>query len=106
MVNKKVIEEVKKRLVKVYDPLKIYIFGSYVWGNPTEDSDLDLLVVVEKSDEKSYRRPIAGHIALSGVDTPKDLIIYTEREFNQRTGDITTLCYKIKNEGKEIYARA
>ena len=105
MVNKKIIEEVKKRLVKVYDPLKIYIFGSYAWGDPTKDSDLDLLVVVEESDEKSYRRPISGHIALSGVDIPKDLIIYTKKEFEERTGDITTLCYKIKNEGREIYAR-
>ena len=105
-MNEQIIEEVKNRLIKVYDPLKIYLFGSYAWGSPTEDSDLDLLLVVEKSNEKTYRRPIKGHIALSGVGIPKDLIIYTEEEFEERSGDITTLCYKVKNEGKEIYAKA
>ncbi|MFH1643797.1 MAG: nucleotidyltransferase domain-containing protein [bacterium] len=106
MLSEKTLEVIKKRLIKIYNPLKIYIFGSYAWGNPTEDSDLDLLIVVEDSNEKTYRRPIKGHVALSGIDTPKDLIIYTKQEFEERSGDITTLCYKVKNEGKVIYAKA
>ena len=41
MISKEVIKEVKNRLVKTYDPIAIYIFGSYAWGTPTLDSDLD-----------------------------------------------------------------
>ena len=106
MIKEEIIEEVKKRLVEVYDPIAIYMFGSYAWGCPTEDSDLDLLIVVDKSDEKSYKRPVAGHYALRGLDVSKDLIVKTKEEFEQASGNITTLMYKIKNDGELVYARA
>ena len=106
MIKKEIIEEVKKRLVKVYDPIAIYVFGSYAWGTPTEDSDLDLLIVVDESDEKSYKRPVAGHRALRGLDISKDLIIKTKEEFEEASSNITTLIYKIKEDGELIYARA
>ena len=105
MISKEKIEEVKKRLVEVYNPLAIYIFGSYAWGNPTEDSDLDLLVVVDSSDEKSYKRPVKGHHVLFGLEISKDIIVYTRDEFEKSSNDITTLCYKIKNEGEKVYSQ-
>ena len=36
----------------------------------------------------------------------KDMVIYTKDEFEKSSKDITTLCYKIKKDGKVIYARA
>lgn len=107
MISKEIIEEVKNRLVKAYNPVAIYLFGSYAWGTPTEDSDLDLLIVVDKSDEKSYERPILGYIALRGLeDISKDLIVQTKEEFERFSKDVTTLGYKIKKDGELIYARA
>jgi len=106
MIKKEIIEEVKKRLVEVYDPIAIYVFGSYAWGCPNEDSDLDLLIVVDESDEKSYKRPVAGHRALRGLDLSKDIIVKTKKEFEQASDNITTLMYKIKNDGELVYARA
>ena len=106
IIDKSTIEEVKKRLVEVYNPVAIYIFGSYAWGTPTEESDLDLLVVIDKSDEKSYKRPVVGYRALRGLDISKDLIIKTKNEFETSAQNITTLIYKIKKDGKLLYARA
>jgi len=106
MITQEIINEVKNRLVKTYDPVSIYLFGSYAWGKPNEDSDLDLLIVVEKSSEKTYKRLLAGHDALFGLCIPKDLIIYTKEEFEKYSGDITTLGYKIKKDGELIYARS
>lgn len=106
MINKKIIDEVKNRLIKTYDPIAIYLFGSYAWGKPTEDSDLDLLIVVDKSDEKSYKRTIPGYDALFGMGISKDIIVYTKEEFEERANNITTLGYKIKKDGELIYARA
>jgi len=106
MVTKDVLEEVKNRLVETYNPIVIYLFGSYVWGAPTEDSDLDLLIVIDKSDEKSYERVRPGQRALFGLGIANDLIIYTKDEFDRISSNVTTLGYKIKNEGKIIYARA
>ena len=106
MINKDVIEEVKNRLVKTYNPIAIYLFGSYAWGTPTEDSDLDLLIVIDKSDEKSYNRTRPGQRALFGLCISKDLVIYTKEEFDHIANDVTTLGHKIKKDGKLIYARA
>ncbi|MCK5853397.1 nucleotidyltransferase domain-containing protein, partial [bacterium] len=47
------ITELKETIVnnlKVLNPLKIILFGSYAYGNPNEDSDLDICIV-----EKSYK---------------------------------------------------
>ena len=106
MIKKEIIEEVKNRLVDTYDPIAIYVFGSYAWGCPTEDSDLDLLIVVDESQEKSYERPVVGYKALRGLDLSKDLVVYTKEEFEERSSIKTTLGYKIKNDGKVLYARA
>ena len=65
-------------------------------GTPNEESDLDLLIVVDKSNEKSFERPIAGYRALCGLELiSKDLIVQTKAEFEQRSGEITTLEYKV-----------
>jgi len=106
MITKEVIENVKKRLVKVYNPVAIYLFGSYAWGSPTEDSDLDLLIVVEKTDQKSYDRPLAAYDALFGMNIAKDIIVYTKEEFEEAAKNKATLGFKIKKDGKLIYARA
>jgi predicted nucleotidyltransferase len=106
VIEKSVINEVTKRLVKVYNPIAIYIFGSYSWGTPTPDSDLDLLIVIDKSEEKNYTRPVAGHKALADLDISKDIIVYTQEEFEELSRKKSTLAFKIKKEGSKIYARA
>jgi predicted nucleotidyltransferase len=106
LIEKGTIEEVKNRLVKTYNPIAIYIFGSYAWGSPTEDSDLDLMIVVEKSDERSFDRPRPGQRALFGLGISTDMIVYTKDEFEKYADNITTLCYKIKKDGKVLYARS
>lgn len=107
MISNEIINEVTNRLVKTYNPIAIYLFGSYAWGHPTQDSDLDLLIVVEKSDEKSYKRPIPGYKALRGLEEiSKDIIVHTKEVFDRRSNEVTTLEYKIKRDGKVLYARA
>ncbi|KKR96908.1 MAG: hypothetical protein UU47_C0005G0021 [candidate division TM6 bacterium GW2011_GWE2_41_16] len=65
LISKETIQEVKNRLIQTYNPLAIYIFGSYAWGMPTEDSDLDLLIVIDSSNKKSFKRSISWYMALS-----------------------------------------
>jgi predicted nucleotidyltransferase len=106
MVTQKTIYEATDRLVQAYKPLEIYLFGSYAWGKPTEESDLDLLIIVENSEEKKYKRAITGHKALHGLMLSKDILVLTKDEFLTQIGDTTSLIYKIKTEGKKIYAKA
>jgi len=106
MVSRDVLDDMRNRLVKAYDPIAIYLFGSYAWGTPNEDSDVDLLIVVDKSELKSFKRPLKGYEALRGLELiGKDLIVQTKDEFERRSSEKTTLEYKIKKDGELLYAR-
>ena len=95
------------RLVDVYRPLRIYLFGSYAWGTPTDESDYDLCVVVETSDEKKTNRSRKGRNALLDVICRRgiDLIVYTLAEFERATSHPSTLASPIKSKGVLLYDR-
>lgn len=106
MTDKEIIETVKDRLVKAYNPKEIYLFGSFAWGKPDDESDLDMLVIVDRSDERPYKRSIKGIRALIGLGLDNDILVYTRDEFEQLASDVSTLCYKIRNEGIKLYEAA
>jgi predicted nucleotidyltransferase len=103
MLEKETLKNIINKLVKIYSPIGIYIFGSYAWGEPTENSDIDLLIIVKDSDEKPHRRAVKGFISLKDLNIPKDLIVSTKKEFEQYSSDKTSLFYMIKEKGKKIY---
>jgi predicted nucleotidyltransferase len=90
---------IKKDFLTVYNPLSLYIFGSYAWGKPTKDSDIDLVVVVQSSDQKPYKRAIKGIRALRGLGIAKDILVYTKEEFKTLSQDISSLLYRVEKEG-------
>ena len=112
LITEEQIEEVKKRLITTYNPTQIYIFGSYAWGTPHVDSDLDLMVVIDKfepvvtEDGEVHRPSFAGKMALFGMFFPKDLVVITENEFEQYSKIQGKLAYAVKHHGKLIYARS
>jgi uncharacterized protein len=63
----KQLDEMVERLVRSFQPEQIILFGSYAYGEPNEDSDIDLLVIVAESTEPSYRRAQRAYGVLSGI---------------------------------------
>jgi predicted nucleotidyltransferase len=109
MISQQTIDTVRDTLVKEFNPLEIYLFGSYAWGHPTDESDLDLLVVVDQSyDNANWHNVLVnGYRALSGIRVSKDLLVCTKDEFEQGADDdVSRLNYKIKQQGRKLYARA
>ncbi len=47
MVSMEEIEALARRIAEQFQPEKIILFGSYAYGNPTPDSDVDLLVIMD-----------------------------------------------------------
>lgn len=105
MIDNDIIEEVKKRLIDTFNPVEIYIFGSYAWGSPDEESDLDLLIVVDHYEDK-YKALVEGYKALESMPIPKDILIFNKAEFEQCAENKTKICYVVRKKGKLIYARA
>ena len=49
------IEKIVRQVADVYQPEKIILFGSYAYGQPNTDSDLDLLII-KKTSERFINR--------------------------------------------------
>jgi predicted nucleotidyltransferase len=62
MVTQGQIETYAAEVAREFRPLKIVLFGSYAYGSPTEDSDVDLMVVMPKDDSGVRNRERAVEI--------------------------------------------
>jgi hypothetical protein len=79
-----VLPEVVRRLVEVYHPLRIYLFGSAARGDAGPDSDYDIMVVVPDDAPRGQQDCEIGYRALWGVGLAKDILVWTKTEFEKR----------------------
>ena len=99
----KLLDQVIEKLVLALKPEKIILFGSYAYGTPTEDSDIDLLVVIANSDEPRYKRSRKAYRALRGTAFPIDIIVMTREEFQRKINVRSSLVNRAINEGQILY---
>jgi uncharacterized protein len=102
-ISKSKIQEAVERLADTYQPLSIYLFGSYAWGKPHEESDLDFLVVVNDDVHLNLALQIKGKQALKNMDISTDIVLNHKLFFTERAEHPSTLQHKIKQEGKLVY---
>jgi len=74
--NRCVLVCIIERLVEVYQPDRIYLFGSKARGGSGPDSDYDLLVLVEHPTEPLYRLSQRGFRALRGIAAAVDVVVW------------------------------
>jgi predicted nucleotidyltransferase len=98
-----VIAEATRRLVAEFQPEQIWLFGSYAWGEPTEDSDLDLYVVVSESSERPLKRMQRAQRSLRGVSMARDVMVATSESARRFAQIPSTLTYKIFHEGVKLH---
>jgi uncharacterized protein len=103
LLTPELLEQITKRLVAAMKPEQIILFGSYAYGEPTEDSDVDLLVIVSQSDEPRYRRARGGYKALRGLGIPKDILVMTRSEVEQPTTVTSVFVSQVLRQGKVLY---
>lgn len=100
------IPELKDKIVKVIDPERIILFGSYAWGSPTEDSDVDLFII-KASAEKKINRTREVREALSDSNVPVDVLVYTPEEIKKSINESHNLFVEdIIRNGKTIYEKS
>ena len=98
------LDEIVRRLRAAFSPITIYFFGSYAYGTPNRHSDLDFLVVIDDSPLTPYKRDALAYRALRGIGVPKDVLVYTRQEFEERSARPVSFERTIKAKGRILYA--
>jgi len=97
------IRAVVNQIVEKFQPEKVILFGSYAYGEPGPESDVDLLVVMEtplRNREQAARiaRAIDYHFGL-------DLLVRTPQQLAERLALGDFFLQEVVEKGKVLYAR-
>lgn len=99
-----VLAEIVRRLVAVYQPERVYLFGSHARGDTGPDSDYDILVVVPDDASLERRGGRLGYQALRGTATATDVVVMTRGYFDWMLGAAASLPATVVREGRTLYA--
>ena len=83
---------------------KIYLFGSYAYGKPSGESDLDLMVITDKEVDDAILLVTEIRYNTWGKVGIFDMLVYSEKIFNDRK-EKYHLENKVFNEGKIVFER-
>ena len=97
------LQTATQRLVAEFQPEQIWLFGSHAWGTPTEDSDLDLMVILPQSDERPIRRDQRAQKCLGRLAVPADVLVRTRGEVNRYKHLRASLFHQVLNQGRKLY---
>ena len=100
-IPKTVIDELARQIADKFQPQRIILFGSYAWGTPQPESDVDLLVVMENSlREAEQALQIYQKIDyLFGLD----LLVISPKRLNERLKWGNSFLHAILKRGKVLY---
>lgn len=101
MIEMDRIESLSKRIAEEFRPGRIILFGSYAYGEPTEDSDVDILVIM----------PFAGKPVHKAIEIrtkidprfPVDLIVRTPQQVQERVAMNDWFMREIVEKGRTLY---
>lgn len=104
-VTEEALQAMVHRLVTRLHPQKIMLFGSYVYGTPSADSDVDLLIIVD-----TQARPVDRYVRVSRLLQPRpfplDLLVKTPAEIAQALDRGDPFIGEIMTQGRVLYERS
>jgi predicted nucleotidyltransferase len=103
MVSREAIQNYAQAIAREFQPQRIILFGSYAHGKPTEDSDVDLMVVMPFTGnalEQAFR--IRTRVEHPGF--PIDLLVRSPKEIAKRVAMGDFFVKEILESGHTLYA--
>lgn len=97
----KQIRQLSRRIARQFNPQRIILFGSYAQGQPTADSDVDLLVVLSHQD-RAVDKSVEIRMQVR-PPFPLDLLVRTPEKVRQRIDMGDTFIRDIMEMGKVLY---
>lgn len=104
MLSQELKDEIVQRIVTAMNPLKIVLFGSYAYGVPDQDSDLDLVIIKEQVESKT-RESVTVWKLLADIPLAKDILLVSQAEYDFYKHEAGSVFRTINEKGVEIYAR-
>lgn len=95
-----VIRRYARQIAERFRPDKIILFGSYAYGQPHEDSDVDLLVIMPARNELDQSFKIRWQLP---APFAMDLIVRTPKEMKWRLEEGESFLTEITSKGKVLY---
>jgi predicted nucleotidyltransferase len=102
MVSLKDIRAVAGQIAERFQPERIFLFGSYAYGNPTEDSDVDLLILMRGSRVHDRAIQIRESIVFG---FPVDILVRSPEEYRRRIALGDCFLTEISEKGKVLYEK-
>jgi predicted nucleotidyltransferase len=93
-----------QKIVQELNPEKIVLFGSYAYGDPNADSDVDLLVIMKTKASLKDRSWAVSRLLLPRP-FPVDILVKTPREVKKALESGDFFLKEILTRGKVLYDR-
>lgn len=105
MISPATIQRVARCIAERFHPVRVVLFGSYARGEAREDSDVDLLVVVDCPGPRGRRSaPIIRALA-EQFTLPIDVIVRSREDVDRYRHSAGTLVAEAMKEGVVLYER-
>jgi uncharacterized protein len=102
LVTPGLLREIAQKVVHAFRPKNIILLGSYAYGKPTSDSDLDLLIVMESRDRPAERIRKVSDL-FDPRPLPMDFIVLTPGEMRQRLSGFDPFLEGVLEKGQMLY---
>ena len=101
---KPIIRAILEKLVAEYSPQQVILFGSYAYGIPAPDSDIDLLIIKE-TPQRFIDRWVTVHSLLTGThpSLPLETLVLTPEEIAGRLAIGDQFIAEILDKGEVLY---
>jgi predicted nucleotidyltransferase len=97
------IRRFARRIAEKFDPEKIILFGSFAYGTPHEESDVDLLVVMPAREELTKAARI--QLAFEPV-FPLDILVRTPQRLRRRLAEGDSFLQEVVSKGIVLYEKS
>ena len=102
------IENIQKEIVEKLKPLdaqKIILFGSYAYGTPNEDSDLDICIIKDYKSKIEEKRKVRK--LLDDISMPLDILVVNNEYYNSHSDEnwLNTALYDARFKGEVLYEK-
>ena len=103
--NDAALRALVEKIVEPADPVAVYLFGSRVMGDHADDSDYDLMIVVNDSLPAERVNVQEAFKLIEGRSVPVDALLVRRTRFEEEKHLVGTMSYEVACDGRLLHGR-